>query len=83
MLQLNAGLLVVIAGKAADTIAHIRAVELSDTLQSNGLVESGMIRGGRSATQWKSQFVGAVARRVAIKQEIESINPNRRAERKS
>lgn len=47
------------------------------TLQSNGLVESGMIRGGRSATQWKSQFVGLVARRVAIEQEIESINPNR------
>lgn len=47
------------------------------TLRSNGLVEAGKIRGGRSESQWRTQFAGLAARRKAIEREIEVTNPNR------
>jgi clan AA aspartic protease (TIGR02281 family) len=47
------------------------------TLQENGLVEAGMIRGGRSAEQWRNQFRGLGARRAGIERVIDEINPNR------
>ena len=46
------------------------------TLQSNGLVEAGMIRGGRSEPQWKTQFAGLISRRKSVEAEIDRINPN-------
>lgn len=46
------------------------------TLQSNGLVEAGTIRGGRSADQWRSQFLGLAARRSAIENMLDEMNPN-------
>lgn len=46
------------------------------TLRSNGLVEAGVIRGGRSRAQWRSQFAGLAARRAAIERELDEINPN-------
>lgn len=45
-------------------------------LQDNGLVESGQIRGGRSESQWRTQFAGLTARRKMIEAELERINPN-------
>jgi len=47
------------------------------TLQSNGLAEAGKIRGGRSESQWRTQFAGLAARRELIEREIEATNPNR------
>ncbi len=47
------------------------------TLQPNGLVEAGKIRGGRSAAQWRSQFASLAERRRAIEGELEQTNPNR------
>ena len=47
------------------------------TLESNGLVEAGMIRGGRSEAQWKNQFAGLIARRKSVEGELERTNPNR------
>ena len=46
------------------------------TLQSNGMAESGKIRGGRSKTQWQSQFASLGLRRKAIEAQLDSINPN-------
>jgi clan AA aspartic protease (TIGR02281 family) len=46
------------------------------TLRPNGLVESGQIRGGRSETQWRSQFAAMGRRRAGIEQVMEEINPN-------
>jgi clan AA aspartic protease (TIGR02281 family) len=47
------------------------------TLQSNGLVEEGKIRGGRSAAQWRNQFYGLTARREAIEQALEDSKSGR------
>ncbi|MCR9093574.1 MAG: TIGR02281 family clan AA aspartic protease [bacterium] len=47
------------------------------TLQSNGLVESGRIRGGRSESQWRTQFAGLAARRAAIEREKAATSANR------
>ncbi|MEM9174674.1 MAG: TIGR02281 family clan AA aspartic protease [Myxococcota bacterium] len=47
------------------------------TLQDNGLVEAGKIRGGRSEGQWRRQFAALAARRAAIERAIDSANPNR------
>jgi clan AA aspartic protease (TIGR02281 family) len=47
------------------------------TLEPNGLVEAGMIRGGRSESQWRSQFAGLAARRAAIERALDETNPNR------
>lgn len=46
------------------------------TLRSNGLVESGMIRGGRSADQWRQQFASIGHRRKRIEKTLGEINPN-------
>jgi hypothetical protein len=46
------------------------------SLRPNGLVESGMIRGGRSADQWRRQFASIGYRRKAIEKELDEINPN-------
>lgn len=46
------------------------------TLQDNGLVEAGLIRGGRSKAQWRAQFASLAKRREAIEQVLEEINPN-------
>ena len=46
------------------------------TLQSNGMAESGMIRGGRSKTQWQGQFASLGVRRKKIEAQLDSINPN-------
>lgn len=46
------------------------------TLRPNGLVETGMIRGGRSRDQWKSQFRHLAGRRAAIERTLDEINPN-------
>ncbi len=46
------------------------------TLEPNGLVEAGKIRGGRSAEQWRNQFVGLDARRRGIEKMLDEINPN-------
>ncbi len=45
-------------------------------LRDNGLVESGRIRGGRSESQWKTQFAGLLARKKSIEAELDRINPN-------
>jgi clan AA aspartic protease (TIGR02281 family) len=47
------------------------------TLEPNGLVDAGMIRGGRSESQWRSQFAGLAARRAAIERALDETNPNR------
>lgn len=47
------------------------------TLQSNGLVEAGKIRGGRSAEQWRNQFRSLAARRAAIEHQIDESSSNR------
>lgn len=47
------------------------------TLQPNGLVEAGRIRGGRSESQWRTQFAGLAARRAMIERELDAANPNR------
>ena len=46
------------------------------TMQPNGLAESGTIRGGRSASQWRTQFASINARRAMIERTLEEINPN-------
>ncbi|MBJ22353.1 MAG: TIGR02281 family clan AA aspartic protease [bacterium] len=46
------------------------------TLESNGLVEEGKIRGGRSAQQWRVEFLGLNARRAGIEKMLDEINPN-------
>ncbi|MFK7895868.1 MAG: TIGR02281 family clan AA aspartic protease [Myxococcota bacterium] len=46
------------------------------TLRSNGLAESGQIRGGRSADQWRGQFASLDRRRRAFERELDEINPN-------
>jgi len=46
------------------------------TLRPNGLVESGQIRGGRSETQWRSQFRALARRRQGVEQVMDEINPN-------
>ena len=56
------------------------------TLQSNGLVAEGKIRGGRSAAQWRYQFYGQNARREAIEtalKESRSGRSRRKAELKN
>jgi clan AA aspartic protease (TIGR02281 family) len=53
------------------------------TLTPNGLVEAGVLRGGRSEDQWRSQFARLAALRQAIETALDEINPNwtvRRAE---
>jgi clan AA aspartic protease (TIGR02281 family) len=52
------------------------------TLQSNGLAESGKIRGGRSAEQWRNQFRSLAARRAAIEHQID-VSSSNRARRKA
>ncbi len=47
------------------------------TLQSNGLAESGEIRGGRSRGQWERQFAGLARRREYIEQTLDEMNPNK------
>ncbi len=46
------------------------------TLRPNGLVESGKIRGGRSADQWRRQFAVFGYRRKEIEKTLDEINPN-------
>ncbi len=46
------------------------------TLTPNGLVEAGVLKGGRTEDQWRRQFAQLTARREAIEQELESTNPN-------
>jgi clan AA aspartic protease (TIGR02281 family) len=46
------------------------------TLRPNGLVESGQIRGGRSETQWRSQFESLARRRQVVENTLDEINPN-------
>jgi clan AA aspartic protease (TIGR02281 family) len=46
------------------------------TLRPNGLAEAGMIRGGRSRDQWKSQFLHLAGRRAVIERTLDEINPN-------
>jgi clan AA aspartic protease (TIGR02281 family) len=46
------------------------------TLRPNGLVESGQIRGGRSETQWRSQFEALALRRRAVEKALDEANPN-------
>jgi clan AA aspartic protease (TIGR02281 family) len=41
------------------------------TLEENGMVESGTIRGGRSEAQWRNEFRRLAARRDAIEQAID------------
>ena len=53
------------------------------TLESNGMVESGKIRGGRSKGQWRRQFQALTARRAMIERRLDESNPNRSRERAS
>lgn len=46
------------------------------TLRPNGLSDSGMIRGGRSRDQWRSQFLHLANRRMAIERKLGEINQN-------
>lgn len=46
------------------------------TLRPNGLVESGMIRGGRGRSQWHGQFASLSQRRAMLERELGEINPN-------
>lgn len=46
------------------------------TLTPNGLVEAGILKAGRTETQWRSQFAQLSARREAIENALESTNPN-------
>lgn len=46
------------------------------TLTPNGLVEAGVLRGGRTEAQWRRQFAALSERRAAIEREIAAINPN-------
>lgn len=47
------------------------------TLTPNGMVEAGLIRGGRTEQQWRDQFAQLAARREAIETALERSNPNR------
>ena len=47
------------------------------TLRPNGLAEAGVIRGGRSESQWRGQFAGLHARRRAIEQALEESTSHR------
>jgi len=53
------------------------------TLQANGLVEAGLIRGGRSEAQWRTQFAGLASRRDSLRGALERANPNRSRQRAS
>lgn len=53
------------------------------TLESNGMVESGKIRGGRSKGQWRRQFQALAARRSVIERRLDESNPNRSREQAS
>jgi clan AA aspartic protease (TIGR02281 family) len=47
------------------------------TLRPNGLVEAGLIRGGRSKGNWQKQFASLASRRAMIERVLEETNPNR------
>ena len=47
------------------------------TLSPNGLAESGQIRGGRSAGQWKGEFARLAGRRARIEQILDDTSSNR------
>jgi clan AA aspartic protease (TIGR02281 family) len=47
------------------------------TLEDNGMLESGRIRGGRSESQWKNEFRILARRRDAIEQVLEQSSSNR------
>ena len=46
------------------------------TLTPNGLAEAGILKGGRTEDQWRGQFAHLAARRAAIENALERINPN-------
>jgi len=47
------------------------------TLRPNGLAEAGQIRGGRSETQWHSQFDALARHRRAVEKALDEANPNK------
>lgn len=47
------------------------------TLQSNGLAEAGVLRGGRSESQWRGQFAALGARRRAVERALAESSGNR------
>jgi clan AA aspartic protease (TIGR02281 family) len=47
------------------------------TLSPNGLAESGQIRGGRSAGQWKGEFARLARRRARIEEVLDEAGSNR------
>ncbi len=47
------------------------------TLEDNGMVESGGIRGGRSESQWNNEFRILAGRRAAIEQALDQASSNR------
>jgi len=46
------------------------------TLTPNGLVEAGVLKGGRTEDQWRTQFSRLAAQRSAIEVALERVNPN-------
>lgn len=50
-------------------------------LRPNGLVEKGLIRGGRSEAQWRAEFASLDARRRAVEEALGSIASSRGRER--